>query len=58
MEEENRMEPNRPGRDDSIEGRIERRRNIVNGLLLALAVLLILGFGIYLAAIAIIKDGF
>ena len=35
-----------------------RRRNIVNGVLLVLAVLLILGFCFYLAAIAISKDGF
>ena len=58
MKEENQMQSNGSGPESTKEAPASRRRNVVAGLLLVLAVLLILGLGFYLAAFAVIKDGF
>jgi hypothetical protein len=58
MKEESQLESNTSTPEIMEESPAVRRRNVVAGILLALAVLLILGFGFYLASVAIIKDGF
>jgi hypothetical protein len=58
MKEESLLESKSSAPEITKEGPALRRRNVVNGFLLFLGVLLVLGFGLYLAVIAISKDGF